>query len=86
MCAQQGLHVKIVKIASSAAVIAHQLQGEVDITAGSYVAYITAQAAGAKFRIQRTAEAMLQFGLLGQQYAAKVQQGTLVESMIGPAP
>ena len=34
-------------------------------------------------RIQRTAEAMLEFGLLGQQYAAKVQQGTLVESMIG---
>ena len=37
-------------------------------------------------RIQRTAEAMLQFGLLGQQYATEVQQGTLVGSMIGPAP
>jgi len=37
-------------------------------------------------RIQRTAEAMFQFGLLGQQYAAEVQQGTLVESMIGPVP
>jgi NitT/TauT family transport system substrate-binding protein len=49
--AQQGLHVKIIKIASSAAVITDQLKGEVDITAGSYVAYITAQAAGAKFRI-----------------------------------
>jgi NitT/TauT family transport system substrate-binding protein len=56
--AQQGLHVKIVKIASSAAVIADQLQGEVDITAGSYVAYITAQAAGAKFRILAEASAL----------------------------
>jgi len=56
--AQQGLHVKIVKIASSAAVIADQLQGEVDITAGSYVAYITAQSAGAKFRILAEASAL----------------------------
>jgi NitT/TauT family transport system substrate-binding protein len=56
--AQQGLHVKIVKIASSAAVIADQLRGEVDITAGSYVAYITAQAAGAKFRILAEASAL----------------------------
>ena len=35
-------------------------------------------------RIQRVAAAMLQFGLLGQQYAA-VEQGTLVGSMVGPA-
>jgi hypothetical protein len=35
-------------------------------------------------RIQRTAEAMLQFGLLGKQYATEVQQGTLVRSMIAP--
>jgi NitT/TauT family transport system substrate-binding protein len=49
--AQQGLHVKIVKIPSSAAVIAAQLKGQVDVGAGSYVAYMLAQAAGAKFRI-----------------------------------
>jgi hypothetical protein len=36
-------------------------------------------------RIQRVAAAMLQFGLLGQQYAAAVEQGTLVGSMVGPA-
>jgi NitT/TauT family transport system substrate-binding protein len=35
-------------------------------------------------RIQRTAEVMLQYGLLGNQYAAEVQQGTLVKSMIDP--
>src|SRR6516225_4809881 len=45
--AQQGLHVRIEKIASSAAVLAAQEKGQVDITAGSYVAYIAAQAAGA---------------------------------------
>ena len=49
--AQQGLHVKIKKIASSQAVIAAQLNGQVDIGAGSYVPYIAAQAAGARFRI-----------------------------------
>src|SRR5262249_34964045 len=32
-------------------VIADQLRGQVDISAGSYVAYIAAQAAGARFRI-----------------------------------
>jgi NitT/TauT family transport system substrate-binding protein len=48
---QQGLHVTIEKIPSSAAIIADQLQGQVDISAGSYVAYISAQAAGARFRI-----------------------------------
>jgi hypothetical protein len=35
-------------------------------------------------RIQRSAEAMLQFGLLGRQYTTEVQQGTLVRSMIAP--
>ena len=33
-------------------------------------------------QIQRTADAMLQYGLLGTQYTAEVQQGTLVRSMI----
>ena len=46
-----GLHVTITKIASSKAVIAAQLDGKVDISAGSYVGYIAAQAAGARFRI-----------------------------------
>jgi NitT/TauT family transport system substrate-binding protein len=49
--AQQGLRVTIEKIPSSAAIIADQLKGEVDISAGSYVPYIVAQAAGARFRI-----------------------------------
>ena len=49
--ARQGLHVRIAKIASSQAVIAGQLKGQVDIGAGSYVPYIEAQAAGARFRI-----------------------------------
>ena len=49
--ARQGLHVSIEKIPSSQAIIADQLKGQVDISAGSYVAYISAQAAGARFRI-----------------------------------
>jgi NitT/TauT family transport system substrate-binding protein len=49
--AQQGLHVRIEKIPSSAAIIADQLKGQVDISAGAYVRYIAAQAAGARFRI-----------------------------------
>ena len=49
--ARQGLHVTIRKIPSSKAVVAAQLKGQVDISAGSYVAYIAAQAAGASFRI-----------------------------------
>jgi NitT/TauT family transport system substrate-binding protein len=49
--AEQGLHVTLEKIASSQAIIAGQLRGQVDITAGSYVPYISAQAAGARFRI-----------------------------------
>ena len=56
--AQQGLHVRIEKIASSAAVLAAQEKGQVDITAGSYVAYIAAQAAGARFRILAEASAL----------------------------
>ena len=49
--ARQGLHVSIEKIPSSQAIIADQLKGQADISAGSYVAYISAQAAGARFRI-----------------------------------
>ncbi len=49
--AQQGLHVTLEKIPSSQAIIPDQLSGRVDITAGSYVAYISAQAVGARFRI-----------------------------------
>jgi NitT/TauT family transport system substrate-binding protein len=49
--AQRGLHVRIEQIASSQAIIADQLKGQVDISAGSYLAYISAQAAGARFRI-----------------------------------
>jgi len=49
--AQQGLHVTIESIASSQAVIADQLKGQVDISAGSYIPYIAAQAAGASFRV-----------------------------------
>lgn len=49
--ARQGLHVSIKKIASSQSVIAAQLAGQVDIGAGSYIPYISAQASGARFRI-----------------------------------
>lgn len=49
--ARQGLHVTIEKIASSQAIITDQLKGAVDISAGSYVPYIAAQAAGARFHI-----------------------------------
>jgi NitT/TauT family transport system substrate-binding protein len=49
--AREGLHVTIEKIASSSAVIAAQLKGEVDVGAGSYVPYIAAQAKGDEFRI-----------------------------------
>ena len=48
---RQGLHVRIEPIPSAQSVIADQLRGKVDISAGSYVAYIAAQAAGARFRI-----------------------------------
>ena len=49
--ARQGLHVTIEPIASSQAVITAQLKGHVDISAGSYIPYIAAQAAGARFRV-----------------------------------
>ena len=49
--ARQGLHVRIEPIPSAQSVIADQLKGKVDISAGSYVAYIAAQAAGVRFRI-----------------------------------
>jgi NitT/TauT family transport system substrate-binding protein len=49
--AQQGLRVTIEKVASSQAILASQLKGQIDISAGSYLAYIAAQAAGADFRI-----------------------------------
>jgi NitT/TauT family transport system substrate-binding protein len=48
---EQGLHVTIEQVPSSQAIIAAQLKGQVDISAGSYAAYIAAQAAGARFRI-----------------------------------
>ena len=44
--AEQGLRVTIEKITNSQAILADQLKGQVDISAGSYVAYISAQAAG----------------------------------------
>jgi NitT/TauT family transport system substrate-binding protein len=47
----QGLHVSIEQIPSSQAIIADQLAGKVDISAGSYIPYINAQATGARFRI-----------------------------------
>ena len=49
--AAQGLHVTLEPIPSSQSVIADQLKGKVDISAGSYVAYIAAEVAGARFRI-----------------------------------
>ena len=49
--AQQGLRVAIEPIASSQAIITAQLKGQVDISAGSYIPYIAAQAAGARFRV-----------------------------------
>jgi NitT/TauT family transport system substrate-binding protein len=49
--AHQGLHVTLEKIASNQAAVAAQLKGQVAISAQSYVSYISAQAAGARFRI-----------------------------------
>lgn len=56
--AKQGLHVTIKKIASSQAVIAAQVTGQVDIGAGSYIPYITAEAQGARFRILAEASSL----------------------------
>jgi hypothetical protein len=36
-------------------------------------------------RMQRTADVMLQFGVVAPQYAAEVRQGTLTTSMISPS-
>lgn len=49
--AQQGLHVTIESIPSSRVVMADQLKGKVDICAGAYLPYISAQAKGGKFKI-----------------------------------
>jgi NitT/TauT family transport system substrate-binding protein len=49
--ARQGLHVTLEKIASNQAAVTAQLKGRVDVSAQSYVSYIAAQAAGARFRI-----------------------------------
>ena len=38
-----------------------------------------------KGRLQRVALAMLRFGMLRPRYAAEVEQGTLVGSMVAPA-
>jgi len=76
--AQQGLHVTIEKIASSAAIIADQLKGEVNITAGSYVAYIAAQAAGARFRILAEASA-----LQPDTRVLVVQRGSPIKNLAG---
>src|ERR1017187_6954469 len=44
LCAAEGLHVTIVPAISSATVIAAQLAGKYDVTAGAYVAYMIADA------------------------------------------
>ncbi|MGH3211826.1 MAG: ABC transporter substrate-binding protein [Trebonia sp.] len=49
--AQQGLHVKIVKVPSSKAIIAEQLAGKIDLCAGAYTPYIPEQAMGQRFHI-----------------------------------
>lgn len=49
--ATQGLRVIIKPTASTAAVITAQEQGRVDVAGGSYVPYITAEAAGGRFRV-----------------------------------
>jgi NitT/TauT family transport system substrate-binding protein len=49
--ARQGLRVTIVPVPSSQSVVTEQLAGKVDISAGSYVAYLAAQATGERFRI-----------------------------------
>jgi ABC-type nitrate/sulfonate/bicarbonate transport system substrate-binding protein len=46
--ARQGLHVTIMPVPSSQSVISQQLAGQIDISAGSYLTYLAAQAAGAR--------------------------------------
>jgi NitT/TauT family transport system substrate-binding protein len=65
---EQGLNVSIEKIASSRAIIADQLAGTVDIGAGSYIPYLSAQAAGARFRV------------LAEASTLRAQTGALVVS------
>jgi NitT/TauT family transport system substrate-binding protein len=48
---REGLTVKIVKVPSSKAIIADQLAGDIDISAGAYMPYIADEAQGKKFRI-----------------------------------
>jgi NitT/TauT family transport system substrate-binding protein len=78
--AQQGLHVTIKTISSSQAVIASQLAGKVDISAGAYVGYISAQAAGDKFSILAMAD-ILQPDVRAVVTAA----GSPVTGLTGPA-
>lgn len=49
--AQEGLHVTIKSMPSSAVVIADQLKGSIDICAGAYLPFISKQAKGAHFKI-----------------------------------
>jgi NitT/TauT family transport system substrate-binding protein len=49
--ALQGLRVTIERVPSSQSILPDQLKGQIDISAGSYVAYVSAQAAGARFRV-----------------------------------
>jgi NitT/TauT family transport system substrate-binding protein len=49
--ARAGLHVTIVKVPSSQAIIAEQLAGKIDLSAGAYTPYISAEATGGRFRI-----------------------------------
>jgi NitT/TauT family transport system substrate-binding protein len=49
--ARAGLHVNIVKVPSSKAIIAEQLAGKIDISAGAYTPYISEEALGEKFHI-----------------------------------
>jgi NitT/TauT family transport system substrate-binding protein len=49
--AKEGLHVTLEKVPSSQAIIALQLAGKIDLCAGAYTPYISAEAAGDRFRI-----------------------------------
>lgn len=49
--ARAGLHVNLVKVPSSKAIIAEQLAGKIDISAGAYTPYISEEAQGEKFHI-----------------------------------
>ena len=47
--AKEGLRVNLVKVPSSQAIIAEQLAGKIDLCAGAYTPYISAEAAGKRF-------------------------------------